>query len=127
MVKARNRARYATGCNCGETKRLSLKQFSRAARLSVAELLDLDERADALTIVQDYANIPQTLWEAELASRWHEVIARKEVHRRDQHMIWIICFAARGTDVPGTDHVEMVAREGIEPPTRGFSVRCSTN
>jgi hypothetical protein len=22
---------------------------------------------------------------------------------------------------------EMVAREGIEPPTRGFSVRCSTN
>ena len=22
---------------------------------------------------------------------------------------------------------EMVARDGIEPPTRGFSVRCSTN
>ena len=30
-------------------------------------------------------------------------------------------------DVPGTDHGGMVAREGIEPPTRGFSVRCSTN
>ena len=23
--------------------------------------------------------------------------------------------------------ISMVAREGIEPPTRGFSVRCSTN
>ncbi len=23
--------------------------------------------------------------------------------------------------------IKMVARDGIEPPTRGFSVRCSTN
>ena len=32
-----------------------------------------------------------------------------------------------GTVLGGTDLCEMVAREGIEPPTRGFSVRCSTN
>jgi hypothetical protein len=29
--------------------------------------------------------------------------------------------------VTGEFNLEMVAREGIEPPTRGFSVRCSTN
>jgi hypothetical protein len=29
--------------------------------------------------------------------------------------------------VVGTDLDLMVARGGIEPPTRGFSVRCSTN
>lgn len=58
---------------------LSLKQYSRAAKLLVAELLNLDERAGALMNVQDYAHQPQTPWEAEFASRWHEVIARKEV------------------------------------------------
>ena len=30
------------------------------------------------------------------------------------------------THVVEEDYLEM-AREGIEPPTRGFSVRCSTN
>ena len=29
--------------------------------------------------------------------------------------------------IPGRPGFQMVAREGIEPPTRGFSVLCSTN
>ena len=32
-----------------------------------------------------------------------------------------------GTYVIGMNLTLMVARGGIEPPTRGFSVRCSTN
>jgi hypothetical protein len=32
-----------------------------------------------------------------------------------------------GKDQNGIRNEKMVARGGIEPPTRGFSVRCSTN
>jgi tetratricopeptide (TPR) repeat protein len=58
---------------------LSVNQLDRAAHVLVGQLLDPDQRQDALTRVQDYARPPQTPREMEFASRWSEVVARKEV------------------------------------------------
>lgn len=58
---------------------LSANQIDRAALVLVGQLLDLDQRQEALTRVQDYALPPQTPREMEITSRWREVLARKEV------------------------------------------------
>jgi hypothetical protein len=58
---------------------LSANQLDRAAHVLAVQLLNLDERQDALTRVQDYALPPQTAREMEITSRWREVVARKEV------------------------------------------------
>jgi beta-barrel assembly-enhancing protease len=58
---------------------LSANQLDRAAHVLVGQLLDLDQRQEALTRVQDYALPPQTPRETEITSRWREVVQRKEV------------------------------------------------
>jgi hypothetical protein len=58
---------------------LSANQLDRAAHVLVGQLLNLDQRQDALTRVQDYALPPETAREMEVTSRWREVVARKEV------------------------------------------------
>jgi hypothetical protein len=58
---------------------LSVNQLDRAARFLIEELLNPEQRQDALAGVQDYAAKPQTPRDREFSLRWREVVARKEV------------------------------------------------
>lgn len=58
---------------------LSANQIDRAALVLVGQVLDPDQRQEALARVQDYALPPQTPREMEITSRWREVLARREV------------------------------------------------
>jgi Tfp pilus assembly protein PilF len=58
---------------------LSANLLDQAAHVLVQQLLDVDQRQEALTRVQDYALPPQTAREMEITSRWRRVLAHKEV------------------------------------------------
>jgi hypothetical protein len=57
--------------------------------------------------------------------RPHQALGGQTVGIREvDDQIWLVSFLGYGL---GYFVCLMVARGGIEPPTRGFSVRCSTN
>jgi hypothetical protein len=58
---------------------LSANQLDRAARFLVVELLNPEQRQDALASVQDYASKLQTPRDMEYSSRWREVVANRDV------------------------------------------------
>jgi hypothetical protein len=58
---------------------LSVNQLDGAARFLIEELLNPEQRQEALASVQDYASKPQTPRDQEFSSRWREVVAHKDV------------------------------------------------